>query len=301
MPRCMRYHRGPTESAAPAAMTEAIESAELHGQPVLKLQTPDGAVALVSLFGGQVLSWRPAGGSERLYLSPRAVFDGRTALRGGVPVCFPQFAACGPLPKHGFARNRPWTLVTQRSGPDFVLVTLRLTDDDATRALWPHAFVAELSVGIGGGRLDLELEVDNPGDASFQFTAALHTYLQVREVEATRIEGLRGLEYRDSADGDALKRETAISVTVEDEVDRIYHNAPATLLVREDQRSLGIHAENFPDVVVWNPWEHKCAALPDMPADGFRRMLCVEAGAIRQPVELAPGASWWGRQTLVAL
>ena len=28
-------------------MTDQIEMAELHGQPVLKLQTPDGAVALV--------------------------------------------------------------------------------------------------------------------------------------------------------------------------------------------------------------------------------------------------------------
>ena len=59
-------------------MTDQIEMAELHGQPVLKLQTPDGAVALVSLFGAQVLSWTPAGGEDRLYLSPEAVFDGKT-------------------------------------------------------------------------------------------------------------------------------------------------------------------------------------------------------------------------------
>ncbi|MCA0189056.1 MAG: D-hexose-6-phosphate mutarotase, partial [Proteobacteria bacterium] len=105
----------------------------------------------------------------------------------------------------------------------------------------------------------------------------------------------------DSAHGGTLKKETGVGVMIDDEVDRIYHGAPPTLLVREDHRAMGIHSENFPDVVVWNPWEHKCAQLSDMPADGFRRMLCVEAAAVKTPIELAPGAEWWGRQTLVAM
>lgn len=282
-------------------MTDPIEMAELHGQPVIKLQTPDGAVALISLQGAQLLSWTPAGGEDRLYLSPAAVFDGSTAIRGGVPVCFPQFAGEGPLPKHGFARTLRWTMTGNRAGTDYAVATLQLADDAATRALWPHAFTAEMSISIGGARLDMELEISNSGDNPFRFTAALHTYLKVREVEALRIEGLRGLEYRDSAEGNALKRETGIGVLIEGETDRIYHGAPSTLLVREDHRAMGIHTENFPDVVIWNPWEEKSRELADLPDDGFRRMLCVEAAAVRQPVELAAGASWWGRQTLVAL
>jgi glucose-6-phosphate 1-epimerase len=79
-------------------MTAHIETAELHGQPVLKLQTPDGAVALISLFGAQVLSWVPAGGEDRLYLSPEAVFDGATPIRGGVPLCFPSSPAAARCP-----------------------------------------------------------------------------------------------------------------------------------------------------------------------------------------------------------
>lgn len=282
-------------------MTDQIEMAELQGQPVLKLQTPDGAVALISLHGAQVLSWTPAGGEDRLYLSPQAVFDGDTAIRGGVPVCFPQFAGNGPLRAHGFARNRAWTVTNTRAGKDYAVATLRLEADAATLAQWPHAFAAEMSVSIGGGRLDMELEVTNTGDAPFRFTAALHTYLKVREVEALRIEGLRGLEFTDCVASGALKKETGVGLAIDDEVDRIYHKAPHTLLVREEHRAMGIHAENFPDVVIWNPWVDKCARLADMPADGFRRMLCVEAAAVREPVELAPGAEWWGRQSLVAM
>lgn len=282
-------------------MTDPIEMAELHGQAVIKLQTPDGATALVSLHGAQVLSWTPAGGEERLYLSPQAVFDGATPIRGGVPLCFPQFGGRGELIAHGFARRLAWQLVNQRAGKDYAVVTLRLEDNTATRAQWPHPFSAEMSVSIGAQRLDMELEITNTGTSPFSFTAALHTYLRVREVEALRIEGLRGLEYTDSADGGKLKKETGIGVSIADEVDRIYHQAPPTLLVREESRAMGIHAENFPDVVIWNPWESKCASFADLPADAFRRLLCVEAAAVRDPIELAPDAEWWGRQSLVAM
>lgn len=282
-------------------MPASIEDIDFKGLPALGLSTAGGARAVISLFGGQVLSWKPAGGEERLYLSERAVFDGSTAIRGGVPVCFPQFAGLGSLPKHGFARNRNWTVADRRSGDDFALVILRLTDDDDTRALWPQRFTAELTVLIEDSRLELEFEVSNQGDTGFDFTAALHTYLRVREVEESRLEGLYGLSYRDTADADRIKRDSGDVLLIEAETDRVYHDVQRPLLLREYDRSLGINAEGFADVVVWNPWEERCAALADMPPLGFRYMLCVEAAAARQPVSLAAGASWWGRQTLVAL
>ena len=83
--------------------------------------------------------------------------------------------------------------------------------------------------------------------------------------------------------------------------DRIYSGVQRPLLLREPQQSLGINIEGFPDVVVWNPWEHKCAALPDMAASDFRRMLCVEAAQARRPQELEAGERWHGRQSLVVL
>ena len=79
----------------------------VQGQPCIRLDTDHGDSALVALHGAQVLSWTVAG-RERLYLSPRALFDGRSAIRGGIPLCFPQFNQRGPLPKHGFARNLAW-------------------------------------------------------------------------------------------------------------------------------------------------------------------------------------------------
>jgi len=282
-------------------MTAGIERIDFRGTPALRLATRNGASALVSLFGGQVLSWTPPGGAERLYLSPDAVFDGKTPIRGGIPVCFPQFADLGTLPAHGFARTRNWSVVTERGSKDYALVTLGLTDDEATRVLWPHAFSAELSILLEESRLDLEFEVTNTGDGDLEFTAALHTYLAVREVEESRLEGLHGFSFRDKTDANRIKRDSGDVLLIEGETDRVYHDVQRPVLLREYDRSLGINADGFPDVVVWNPWIERSAAIADLPDDAFRHMLCVEAAAARQPVRLAPGESWWGRQTLVAL
>lgn len=283
-------------------MAATIEHIDFHGLPALRLRTKGGAAAVVSLYGAQVLSWAPPGGAERLYLSPKAVFDGKTPIRGGIPVCFPQFADLGSLPAHGFARTATWSVLTERTGDDFALLTLGLSDNEATRAVWPHPFSAELGILIEDGRLDLELEVENTGDQALEFTAALHTYLAVREVEESRLEGLHGFEYRDKADSNRVKRDSGDVVLFEAETDRVYHGVNRPLLLREYSRSLGINADGFPDVVVWNPWVERSAAIADLPDDGFRRMLCVEAAAAaREPVRVPAGETWWGRQTLVAL
>jgi glucose-6-phosphate 1-epimerase len=282
-------------------MSTSIEAINHQGLPALRLVTREGARAVVSLFGAQVLSWIPPRGREWLYVSDRACFNRSQPIRGGIPVCFPQFAALGSLPKHGYARLREWRLEEQRAPRDFTLVTLSLEASQEELEHWPHPWRAELTVSLAENRLDVELEVTNPGAVELEFTAALHTYLRVGEVEEARLGGLYGYDYQDSTQGGAVRRDSGDVLMVDNEVDRIYRDVGGALLLRDGHRALGIHGENFPDVVVWNPWEEKCAALADMPRDGFRRMLCVEAAAAASPIRVEPGAGWWGRQTLVAL
>jgi glucose-6-phosphate 1-epimerase len=272
---------------------------EFRGQPAVELHAPDGASAVVLLHGAQVVSWRPAAGGERLFLSERSRFGDGVSVRGGMPVIFPQFNERGPLPRHGFARTRAWTLARAETGADDALATLQLVDDAATRTLWPHAFALELTVCVRGERLDVELAATATGDSAFAFMAALHTYLRVDEVEAVRLEGLAGGRYEDFTTG-RTHLDGADSVRVEAEIDRIYFGVAGPLLLREPQRRLRIEAASFPEVVIWNPWREKAAAMSDLAAGDFRRFLCVEAALIERPVELAPGEQWWGRQTLVA-
>lgn len=276
-----------------------------QGQTALQLRAPDGAQAVVLLHGAHLVSWRPAGpdrqpGDERLYLSERATFADGHAVRGGVPVVFPQFEQRGPLPRHGLARTRHWALAETRVGSDHAVAVLRLVDDDGTRAHWPHPFEAELTVSIGGPRLDIELAATNTGTAPLRFTAALHTYLRVADLGLTRLEGLNGLRYIDSTTGEE-HLDFNQTLQVSGEIDRIYMRATQPLLLREQARRLALEAQGFDDVVVWNPGPQKCAALADMPPDGWREMLCVEAARITHPVELPPGEEWAGRQSLLAL
>jgi glucose-6-phosphate 1-epimerase len=262
----------------------------------ITLSAPDGASAELRRHGAHVTSWIPAGGKDQLFLSQASNFRPGTAIRGGVPVIFPQFAGMGLLPKHGFARTLPWELVSHQGGS----ALLTLNDNDATHAVWPHAFRAEYRVQVSGQSLTMSLRVINPGREAFSFTAALHTYLRVGDVRATEVEGLAGLQYADSARGEQEARETNARVAFPGEVDRIYYQTPHPVrLIRNDTR-LTVQSEGFTDTVIWNPGPEKGAALPDLHRDGYLEFVCIESAAIRPAVQLAPSASWQGTQTLLA-
>jgi len=270
------------------------------------LRAADGAAVELSTYGAHICRWQPARGGERLYLSHRSSIANGAAIRGGVPVIFPQFAAEGPLPKHGFARSRAWVPAgrgLRDDGRAYAAYTLR--DDAQTHASWPHAFQAELNIEVGGDVLDIELSVVNLGADAFHFTAALHTYLRVSDIAAARVTGLKGVRYRDSAAGEAPGTparhvEHADALGIEGEVDRIYCGAPSRVELHDGDTRLVVHSRNFPDLVVWNPGEHKAAALADLDPDGWRQMLCLEAASIATPVQLAPGARWRAAQKLEA-
>lgn len=298
------------ELAVAPATVETVQ-----GQPCIRLSLANGDSALVALQGAQVLSW-VAFGRERLYLSPRAAFDGQSAIRGGIPVCWPQFNQRGPLPKHGFARNLPW----QPAPPDGAVdgsgvgdsdaaqtsVRLALAHSDATRAWWPERFAALVTITLGAGSLRTELQVRNasepgaPDARPWDFTTALHTYLRVDDVERVRLSGLDGCARWDAV-ADVQGQQHG-DVTFAGEYDRVFA-APATPLhLRDADHTLQItQSPSLSNTVVWNPGSALCARLADMPPDGWRTMLCVEAARIDQPVTLAPGAHWQGWQALRVL
>jgi glucose-6-phosphate 1-epimerase len=277
-------------------LSPTLEHRLFQGLPVLCLSLPGGDGVQVALHGAQVLSW-VAGGRERLYLSPRALLDGQTAIRGGVPLCFPQFNQRGPLPKHGFARNLPWTVQAQDAG--VARIGLSLCDSDATRAFWLQAFEATLTVDLQPGSLQVTLAVRNTDAARpLRFTGALHTYLAVDDIAGVRLEGLQG-----QACWDALTDQHATAapgaITFNGEFDRVYAAAPAPLTLHDGPHRLQIaQSASLSDTVVWNPGAGLCSRLNDMPAEGFARMLCVEAAQVQEPVELACGSTWQGWQRL---
>jgi len=259
------------------------------------LTAPDGAQLTACAHGGHVLGWTPAGGRPRLWLSPTTECGPGLAIRGGIPVIFPQFAGRGPLPKHGLARNRNWRVVET----DGALWRAVLTDDAATREIWPHRFELSLTARAEGDRLDLTLTVKNTDDVEWAFTAALHTYLALGDPGA-QIHGLGGRIAEDNAAagapttlgpaGAALRAVTPRDVAV------LGVSEPLTL----DDAGLGplvLSAEGFNDRVIWNPGpEH---GLADVPDGGERNFVCIEAAELT-PTMIQPASIWRGRQTILA-
>ncbi len=274
-----------------------VSSIDFRGQPAFRLNAPDGAQCTVALHGGHILSWVTPDGVERLYLSPNSAFDGRAAIRGGVPICWPQFNQRGPLAKHGFARNVVWQLA-QADPAAPACIALRLDDDAATRALWPHGFGLRLEATLDAGSLRVALDVRNTGDTPWSFTGALHSYLRVDDIARARLEGLRGARRWDAV-RDLRLQEDAEAVTFEAEFDSVYA-APATpLRLVQPSGTLEIaQSASCTETVVWNPGDVLSARLADLPDDGYRHMLCVEAAAVDTPVALAPGETWQGWQQL---
>ncbi len=272
------------------------------GLPKVALSSRDGARAEIYLHGAQLTSWVPAGSSaDRIFLSARSRFSDGAAIRGGIPVSFPQFAAQGPLPNHGFARVLRWELA--RAGLDddgSASAILRLTDSDATRQLWPHAFALELSARLSGVSLVVGLGVVNTGPTRFEFTAALHTYLAVADAAQTTVHGLQGAAFIDKVRGDPDCREANAVLRIDGAIDRVYRAAPPDLEVREPSRAMAVRATGFPDTVVWNPGAAGAQALADLGTSQQRAMLCVEAAAAAAPIVLAAGAAWRGTQSLTA-
>lgn len=268
-----------------------------RGQPAVRLALPGGDSCTVALHGAHVLSWMTADGVERLYLSPEARFDGRSPIRGGVPVCWPQFNQRGLLPKHGFARNLAWTAEAQADDRrDTVVLALR--DDTATRALWPHAFRARLAVTLAPHALRIVLSIDNMGGEPWPFAAALHSYLRVDDVTRVRLEGLQGANRWDAVRDDQHV-EMAPALGFGAEFDSVYAAPARPLRLVQPSGTLEIsQSASCTETVVWNPGPALSAQLDDLPDDGWRHMLCVEAARIDEAVLLAPGAQWQGWQQL---
>jgi glucose-6-phosphate 1-epimerase len=267
----------------------------------LFLTTPNGASAEIYPYGAHLASWKTASGKERLYLSPKAVFAEGKAIRGGVPVIFPQFNERGTGPRHGFARTANWHLIDPpHVSANTSQCALRLSSTPATEKVWPHRFALHYQITLSDDALDLALTVRNTDIKPFAFTAALHTYLAVSALQSVTLTGLGGKAFWDN-DGSAFdhrKVQRGTTLTFTDALDRVYFGVTAPLQLTDNHESLWISQSGFNDVVVWNPGKKAATGMTDMPDGDYQVMLCVEAARIDSPVTLNPGEQWAGVQRL---
>eukprot|EP00606_Chrysophyceae_sp_TOSAG23-5_P000839 GSChrysophyteH2.ASY1.ANO1.1178.1 assembled CDS len=266
------------------------------------------ASARVYLWGATVTSWKdtvPDGsGSEQLFLSSQAVFDGKKAIRGGIPVVFPQFGAKkltenSSMSQHGFARTSLWTYDEDSSYADANSATavFTLESSEATKAVWPHKFKLSYRVTLRAGQLETELSITNTDVSDYDVQALLHTYLRVPDITTVAVGGLQGIRYIDQLHGGVQNGvETRGAIGIDAEVDRIMIGAASTT----DQPPGVTSIKSMQcDTVFWNGWKDKCHRLADMDNDAYEHYVCVEPGVgIHTPMTIKRGDTLHLKQVL---
>ena len=270
-----------------------------QGLDALLVDTPL-AKAAVSLFGGQVLSFAPAGQEDVFWLSPLRA-DLPTPIRGGTPVCWPYFGRQGQgndVPAHGFVRTLPWQL------------TAALREDDGTVVLELEPpplqdLALRLRMQLRIGRtLEQRLLTQNTSAQPVRFTEALHNYFRVADVEQVRIEGLDGLPFLDKNDGGNRHVQQG-EWTLHDprdpgRADRLFPGAGGSYRIVDPglRRRIDLQVRDGRTAIVWNPGEAGAARMADI-GPHWRQFVCLEAGnAGPDVVELAPGATHVLEQTI---
>jgi glucose-6-phosphate 1-epimerase len=271
---------------------------QLHGVEVTELRSPDGASAVVADHGAQLLSWTPVEGGPALYLSELAQYGDSNAIRGGVPIIFPQFSERGTGKRHGFARVRTWRQDFSGVEQGWALARYRLTDKDVGDTGWPHQFDLGYEIAFSAQELHMSLTVHNPSDHAWEFAAALHTYLRVSDIASVNIDGLEHTDFFDETKDGALVTQDAASLRIDTEVNRIYVDVTKPIVLSDGERIITVQKQGFRDVVVWNPWVKKPGEATDMACGDYRLFVCVEAGAIIKTITLGSGETWRGTQSV---
>ncbi|XP_018353169.1 PREDICTED: glucose-6-phosphate 1-epimerase isoform X1 [Trachymyrmex septentrionalis] len=290
---------------------------------VVVLDRGNNTTCTINLHGATVVSWR-VNNQEQLFVSKQAVFDGKKAIRGGIPFVFPtsetignqdsdklqdgfffrpQFGTWTYGPPHGFARIIRWNVekTPERLPSGDIEAIFSIMDNEFTRSLWNSQFRLTYRLILREKELHFNIGVYNPSrEDPFSFNLLLHTYFKVPDVRRCQITGLHGCTFLDKTRDNQIYQEGRDVVTVCEWTDRIYQNTQPEHIITNvvSGRKMRVQKYNFPDTVVWNPWQEKARDIPDFGDDEFPNMICVESGHVSSPVVLLPGTAFEASQIL---
>ncbi|AZQ85271.1 D-hexose-6-phosphate mutarotase [Colwellia sp. Arc7-635] len=235
----------------------------------------------VSLYGGQVLSWQPVGQQPVFWLSDDSQYNLGTAIRGGVPLCWPWFGgevklANGNVIKtknHGFARQSQWQLADIKITSDNVEITLLLAGEQLSPH-WPAAFKLTQTL-VFNETFQQTLTMQNLSDQTLTYTGALHSYFCVGNPKKTEIPALNSLIFDDKIS--AVNGKKSPLNNCSGPIDRIYHSDERMVIFdHEWQREIEVLSQGCQQWVLWNPGTD-AKAMSDVHAQGEDEFVCLEA------------------------
>uniref|UniRef100_A0A7R9WVA2 glucose-6-phosphate 1-epimerase n=1 Tax=Craspedostauros australis TaxID=1486917 RepID=A0A7R9WVA2_9STRA len=275
-----------------------------------------GSQCKIHSYGATVISFKAgAEGRECLFLSRDAKMDGSKAIRGGIPLVFPQFGQPDKsMPQHGFLRRNTWTQLQAFDDDEAAGVSYQLalkSVQEARGGIWAEdtAFdcVCTYDIKITPTKMITTLSFENTGDKAFEFQTLQHTYFHVDDHAAydpTKcfVKGLEGYNLVDKIDSaNTGKICGSDSVVLDALTDRVYEPPSGTNKVDVAVGVGGsagtvkmvatgtVDGKEVPvSCVVWNPFKDNAASMSDFGDDQYVDMICVEPGILGSPT-LEPG------------
>ncbi len=259
-----------------------ISQRDIDGFPLIVITHPKVRSA-ISIQGAHLMAWQPSGEKPILWLSNNTKFRAGTAIRGGIPICWPWF---GPqdAPSHGFARILPWEFKGHHEHENGVILMFILQNSEYTKQLWPHEFTLIARFKLGE---TCEIELESYGD--YQTTCALHSYFNISSIEKVQVSGL-GHHFIDSITN-KKQQSTSEKLTFQGRTDRIYTEPEDFSLISDKQwkRTIEIHHYHHSDIVCWNPGAELSGSMQDMENESYKTMVCVETARISSPLHSKNG------------
>ncbi|KAL0798417.1 hypothetical protein Bca101_053592 [Brassica carinata] len=214
-----------------------------------KIIIRDGHGRSFELYGGQVTSWKNEKGEELIFMSRK-------------------YSNTGPLPSHGFARNRFWKVeappppLPSSHHSSGALIDLILTSSQDDLKIWPHKFIYRLRVALGHrGDLTLTSRVGNTDVKPFNCTFALHPYFSISDI-------------------------------------RLYLNSPNKIRIvdHKKKKTIVVHKEGQADADYDNAICSgvESMGVSDLGDEDYMRFVAVESAAVKKPIILKPGQEWKG-------
>ena len=235
------------------------------------------AIAKVALNGAHVLHYEQNGKKPLLWLSEISELKNGSAIRGGIPICWPWFGTHenNKLPKHGFARTSLFELTNiSELDKNTTQVSFRLQETIDSRKFWDYKFTLELKITVSN-KLTIELKTTNTDTKEFKITQAIHSYFLISDISKVSIKSLDNKKYLDAL---TMKDEIQDGKIIFDkEIDRVYQGINSTLELEDEDRKIHIDNEGSSSCVVWNPWIEKCSRMSDMKDDAYKEFVCVES------------------------
>lgn len=264
----------------------------------MNLEYGAGTTAKIHLYGATVISWIKDG-TEQLFLSSLSKMDGSKAIRGGIPIVFPNFGpwSCGP--QHGFARISWWKLQKKEKLTDCCRASFILEGNEQTLTMWKHRFQLIYTVELRSSELKTSLTISNTGSEPFDFTTLLHTYFRVSDINECSVTGFKACTYNDKVAKEDGKLENREEIRINANVDSVYIGAGKEgHLIKSSGRAISVEKQNLNDTVLWNPWLTKAKEMSDFDDEGYLSMICVEAGHVSSRKDLHPGETFSCGQVL---